>query len=122
MKANFKRHEKIVVGFIKSSFSIFSSLIYLFLDVIKIFGAFAAIALLFKLYPSTWEIIANPLGLIFRFILYLIKVDLIILVAAVVVLVGLYLFKILEQMKHNRIQRRDEFLEDLAIKIRSKKR
>jgi len=105
----------------RTSFNFFSSIVYLALEVIKIFGAVSALLLLHKLYPEISASIFKSLFLILSILFQFLKISAWVFGVSVGCIISAYIYKLIMQIKQNQIQKREEFLDDLAKRIKRKK-
>lgn len=121
MEDRIVKAEKCLVAFLSGAFRFFIDIIYLIIDLIKVFGAIAALFLLAKLFPELAIPLFNAISKVSHIFINIITINVTLMGVTVGMLIGVWAWKLLEQIKQNNIQRREQFLNDLAKKIKGKK-
>jgi len=110
-KKNFRILDNVICFFFSFMIQLANAIIFIFL----IFGAGASMILLYKLYPSIFIRLFIPMSLIFFLMLKILLVIAIgtLILASAKVIIDFYYYQ-----KERRIKRRDEFINELAQKLK----
>ena len=114
------RLQNMVKGAIKGLIDILLIIIRIMFGIIVLMGSFAALILLYKMYPDTGMILIEPLIDIFIFVIKIIKIiAFFIIILSIIYLITLFK-QIFNESDKKREIKREEFLNKLACKLKRK--